>query len=245
MKPRKLFLLPLAILFCVTLAAAQNVNAPAQTPEKKHAPKAGTATAPPDTKEINDRLAKLTDSVAELKSRVDKLAELQTNAELKAKVDALSGRLSTAFWIAMCIAALLVIVLAYAVGKFLPAVRNVVQAPANCATTQSVTDLQGALEQSITQTRTDVRASLAQLAQDVADARAEQRLQLTQLAQNVADARAALAHSINESRLAQQHALARLTQSVADARGALAQSVNEARVAQQQALEQLAHSARH
>jgi tetrahydromethanopterin S-methyltransferase subunit B len=245
MKPRKLFLLSLAILFCVTLAAAQSANAPTPTPEKKHAPKAGTAVAPSDTKEINDRLATLTDSVTELKSRVDKLTELQTNAELKAKVDALSGRLSNEFWITMCIAALLAIVLVYAVRKFLPAMRNVVEAQENRATTQSVTDLQGALEQSITQTGTDARASLAQLAQGVADARAEQRLAMTQLTQSVADARAALVQSINESRLAQQQALAQLVQSVADARAALAQSVNEARVAQQQALEQLIHSARH
>jgi len=245
MKPRKLFLLPLAILFCVTLAAAQNANAPTQTPTKAPPPKVKKADAPPETKETNDHLPKLTDAVTELKSRVDKLAESQTNAELKAKVDALSGRLSNEFWITMCMAALLAIVLAYTVGKFLPEVRNVVQAQANRATTESVTDLQEALEQSINQTRTDVQESRAQLAQGVADARAEQRQALTQLAQSVADARATLAQSINESRLAQQQALAQLAQSVADARAALAQSVSEARVAQLQALEQLVHSAGH
>ncbi|HKN74799.1 MAG TPA: hypothetical protein VJW94_06460 [Candidatus Acidoferrum sp.] len=245
MKPRKLFLLPLAILFCVTLAAAQNANPPTQTPAKAQPPKAKPVNAPPDTKEINDRLAKLTDSVTELKSRVDKLAESQTNAELKAKVDALSGRLSNEFWITMCIALALAIVLVYTVRKFLPEVRKVVHAQENLATTQSVTNLQGALEQSITQTGVHVQESRAQLAQVVADARAEQRQALTQLTQSVDGARAALTQSINESRAAQQQALAHLAQSVTEARAAVAQSVNEALVAQQQALEQLAHSAGH
>ncbi len=111
MKSRRLVIFLLGMLLCLTIAAQQNTTPSNQAQAKAQSNKGKAANPVPDAKETSERLQKLTDSVAALNARVDKLTESQATTDLKAKVDALSGRLWTAILVTIVLSIALIAVL--------------------------------------------------------------------------------------------------------------------------------------
>ena len=156
MNSRQPVIFLIGMLLCLTVAAQQNTNPSNQTQGKTQLNKVKAADPPPAAKEISERLQKLTDSVTALKARVDKLTESQATidsvkarvdkltesqatTDLKAKVDALSGRLWTANWVAIVLDTALGIALLVVFVILFPKLSK-------AATTEQLQPLQNALD---------------------------------------------------------------------------------------------------